>query len=382
MTIRRFIVYIVYFVVFSILASIVTAEVPGHNPDLDSQCPSGFQWSKETASCKQAECPSGAGRTYTLDCNCGEAWDKPFKTCYLNGLATSCIDASSKCPYEKTSENKKTESNEIDKVWRCTGSQDCPASTPHMCNTVKNLGNVCSYYTGNGETCVLTEDGTVCRVTFKEKKQNVEVNESQPPSNENNGLSISETEGDDIEVIRSDGTTEQVRFGFKLKESDRVRTGLGSKVTLQVGAHTVILEEMTDVKVSLFKLGKINEVELWVKAGEIMATTSRTAAVRTEFVVRSPTSTTSIRGTVFTVKVMQNGYTEVIVRDGEVQVKHEITGQEVNLKAGETAKINSIEIKKETNYEAYNSKPPKSNLDEIIARIIQFLKCTLTNKCA
>jgi hypothetical protein len=87
-----------------ILFSLSFAEVPEHNPDLDYNCGEGFQWSRGTVSCKQADCPAGAGRTYTYDCNCGEAWDQPFRTCYdpeRPGFAVACVPAGSPCPGEK-----------------------------------------------------------------------------------------------------------------------------------------------------------------------------------------------------------------------------------------------------------------------------------------
>jgi hypothetical protein len=78
--------------------SIIGAEVPGHNPDLDYKCGEGSQWSRSTVGCEQAVCPEGAGRTYGLDCNCGEAWGRPFRTCYdENGLAAYCISNDQEC---------------------------------------------------------------------------------------------------------------------------------------------------------------------------------------------------------------------------------------------------------------------------------------------
>ncbi|MBI4399426.1 hypothetical protein HY570_01630 [Candidatus Micrarchaeota archaeon] len=75
------------------------AEVPLHNPDLDYKCGPGSQWSRDTAACEQANCPFGAGRTYTLECNCGEAWDSNSSliTCSKNGLAIKCIPKGQKC---------------------------------------------------------------------------------------------------------------------------------------------------------------------------------------------------------------------------------------------------------------------------------------------
>lgn len=89
--------------VLLLLVGVSFAEVPEHNPALDSKCPKGFQWSKGIVGCAQADCPSGAGRTYTYGCSCGEAWDKPFRTCYdpkQPGLATSCVAQGAKCPGE------------------------------------------------------------------------------------------------------------------------------------------------------------------------------------------------------------------------------------------------------------------------------------------
>jgi hypothetical protein len=81
-------------------SSISLAEVPEHAPSLDKDCPQGFQWSRGPVACKQADCPAGAGRTYTYDCNCGEAWDKPFRTCVdpkRAGFVTHCVPKGEAC---------------------------------------------------------------------------------------------------------------------------------------------------------------------------------------------------------------------------------------------------------------------------------------------
>ncbi len=87
-----------FYGIFLFLIQAAFAEVPGHNPDLDSKCGEGFQWSTLTVACEQTNCPPGAGRTYTLECNCGEAWNKPFRTCYSAiGLASHCISSDQNC---------------------------------------------------------------------------------------------------------------------------------------------------------------------------------------------------------------------------------------------------------------------------------------------
>lgn len=109
------------------LAGFVFAEVPEHNPDLDYKCKPGFQWSRGTVSCKQADCPQGAGRTYTYDCNCGEAWDKPFKTCYDpkgTGLVVACVASGAKCPGE-TGGTSGSSGPVIAKITQITGEVEC-----------------------------------------------------------------------------------------------------------------------------------------------------------------------------------------------------------------------------------------------------------------
>ncbi|MBI5159638.1 transglutaminase domain-containing protein [Candidatus Micrarchaeota archaeon] len=91
--IQAFFVFCLFFSFF------VSAEVPEHNPGLDSQCPPGFQWSRGTVACEQANCPAGAGRTYTYECSCwvSEWGGNPKVTCYENGLAVKCLPGGSKC---------------------------------------------------------------------------------------------------------------------------------------------------------------------------------------------------------------------------------------------------------------------------------------------
>ncbi len=81
------------------LLPIVFAEVPEHSPSWDSKCKTGFQWSRGTASCKQADCPAGVGRTYTYDCKC----PPNMKCCYENGLMISVMGQYGKCPSELVS---------------------------------------------------------------------------------------------------------------------------------------------------------------------------------------------------------------------------------------------------------------------------------------
>ena len=89
-----------FFLLTFLFISFLFALVPEHNPDLDYKCTIGFGWSRGTVACEQVNCPPGSGRTYTYECNCGEAWNQPFTTCYDpdgTGLATHCIPRGQSC---------------------------------------------------------------------------------------------------------------------------------------------------------------------------------------------------------------------------------------------------------------------------------------------
>ncbi|MFH0884176.1 MAG: hypothetical protein V1861_00515 [Candidatus Micrarchaeota archaeon] len=127
-------------VAFLLILTVSFAEVPEHEPSLDGNCPAGFQWSRGTIACEQADCPEGSGRTYTYECNCGEAWDKPFRTCYdpaRPGFAVACVAAGSPCPGEKPPEpqcnfdrdcphGQKCSNGQCQSVSSCIVDSDCP----------------------------------------------------------------------------------------------------------------------------------------------------------------------------------------------------------------------------------------------------------------
>lgn len=74
---------------------VVSAEgcaVSGFNvPPGEGDCGSGFYFSRETIACEQIECPSGVGRTYTLECKCEGAGYKAIYACDTPGYMVACI---------------------------------------------------------------------------------------------------------------------------------------------------------------------------------------------------------------------------------------------------------------------------------------------------
>ena len=152
------------------LSTVVFAEVPMHNPGLDSQCSPGFQYSRDTASCKQANCPEGAGRTYTLECNCGEAWGKPFRTCYKDQLAVACVPAGSPCPGEQQTTSTQTTAtqpdrdltpDELKEILKPLGYSDCSSNYPKGTNPPPGSVMIWDQVTQDETTSQLSRDSQV-----------------------------------------------------------------------------------------------------------------------------------------------------------------------------------------------------------------------------
>lgn len=94
------------------------------------------------------------------------------------------------------------------------------------------------------------------------------------------------------------GPSEDARVGQELSEADRLKTGFASVAVLDFGGKaTVVVEELTQFRVGIFKLGTVTQVELWLKSGGLQAQVAKEAAGRTQFIVTTPTVTASVRGT-------------------------------------------------------------------------------------
>lgn len=118
-----------------------------------------------------------------------------------------------------------------------------------------------------------------------------------------------------IHVIKVVGEAELLREGHEdrpiplvggesVNPSDRIYTGMDSSVKLLFAdTSTTIIRELTDVKVATFTSSTdAVKTRIWLKAGEVNAQVNHAAAVRSDFAIKMPTATCSVRGTVFTVK--------------------------------------------------------------------------------
>lgn len=95
-----------------------------------------------------------------------------------------------------------------------------------------------------------------------------------------------------------------LRGGEFVRPSDRIYTGLDSHVKLLFAdTSTTIIRELTDVKIATFTSSTdAVKTRIWLKAGEVNAQVNHASSVRSDFAIKMPTATCSVRGTVFTVK--------------------------------------------------------------------------------
>ena len=120
-----------------------------------------------------------------------------------------------------------------------------------------------------------------------------------------NRIVVWHIKGDDAELIRAgqEDTPIPLVYGQELSVSDRIYTGMDTKVIIHFFANNskVTIEELTDIKIAAFLVNTdIVRTRLWLKAGEISASIYRKSTVRSDFFVKTPTATASVRGTRFT----------------------------------------------------------------------------------
>ena len=135
-------------------------------------------------------------------------------------------------------------------------------------------------------------------------------------------IKVVKVEGE-AELMRNNRIPVELRGGEVLFPPDRIFTGMESWVELAFADNSrVVVHELTDVSIRSFeKLGNAVNVQLWLKAGEVDAAVVERSAVKSDFKIRTPTATCSVRGTSFGVKVDSvSSETAVQVSEGIVTV--------------------------------------------------------------
>jgi hypothetical protein len=119
-----------------------------------------------------------------------------------------------------------------------------------------------------------------------------------------------------------------------LRQGDRIHTGWKSGATLVFpDGSTVAVKPMTMMSIDRVETGPSGEtVKVVVRLGEVTVDVKRSLGSSRDFEVKTPTSTTSSRGTVFSV-LYDGDATIVSVRQGTVAVKPN-SGPSVDVTAG------------------------------------------------
>ncbi len=125
------------------------------------------------------------------------------------------------------------------------------------------------------------------------------------------------------------------RVGVKISKGTVVSTGFKSGASLKLGATTITLKPVTRMTLEeIVKTQSGAQTQLFLLAGRVKADVPPQAGQTTEFQVKSPTATASVRGTGF-----EFDGVNLIVDRGSVQLRTP-TGQYRMVKAGEFSYVN------------------------------------------
>lgn len=145
---------------------------------------------------------------------------------------------------------------------------------------------------------------------------------------------------EDVKLERA-GQESPVFPGLKLKESDMIRTAQGMADIQTRGGGLVRLRQYTSVTIgSLLKTGDSAKTSIELKNGMIFAKANKKSA-SDEFMVVTPTSIASVRGTSFSVSIEESGDATVQVFEGKVAVKPSIPA--LRQAQGDRVEFNIIE---------------------------------------
>jgi hypothetical protein len=103
----------------------------------------------------------------------------------------------------------------------------------------------------------------------------------------------------DVQVRAEKGEWQDATVGMELTAGHEVSSTPDGRATLRFENNsTVVIQSTTQIKIaSFFRQGGVVKTEILLKLGEIAAQVSREKTVRSDFQIRSPTATASVRGT-------------------------------------------------------------------------------------
>jgi hypothetical protein len=103
-----------------------------------------------------------------------------------------------------------------------------------------------------------------------------------------------------VEVMAPGGTWKPATKGMKLAKNTAISTGFKSVAVLTLGSSTLTVKPLT--KLSLEEIAKLEgseQVKLYLSAGRVKAAVAAPSGGSTDFSVKSPSATASVRGTDF-----------------------------------------------------------------------------------
>lgn len=139
----------------------------------------------------------------------------------------------------------------------------------------------------------------------------------------------------------------ELREGTTLKQGDELNVDPDGEVTLEFGDNSkVTIQETTQLKIaSFFTEGGIVRTELLLKVGQVAAKVNKTETTRSDFRIKSPTHTSSVRGTAFSMFYDRGAKTSLVsVREGVVSVEGKLVraGHEVEATPREVGPVARI----------------------------------------
>jgi hypothetical protein len=121
--------------------------------------------------------------------------------------------------------------------------------------------------------------------------------------------------------------------GMRLEREAFISTGLQSGATIMIGRSKIMVRPLTRLSIEeLSALPEAEQVGLFLRTGKVRAEVVPPAGGKTDFTVRSPQATNSVRGTVFEFDTVR-----LTVEDGRVWFSPNAGGSAALVRAGESS---------------------------------------------
>jgi hypothetical protein len=160
-------------------------------------------------------------------------------------------------------------------------------------------------------------------------------------------VTVTNVSGKKIEVQRGGGAFEALAEGDTVKVGDRVHTGWKAHVTLTFrDGSTLEIEPMSLVAIEKVEYDGIGHLHgrVLLSSGEVKAQIHKLVGAAGDFEVKSPTDTSSVRGTIFSV-LYDGSITIVSVSKDSVEVKPN-SGKAVVVTAGHEVSSTASKVSK------------------------------------